>query len=199
MTNKMPQPERGARRTAAAAMLADFNREFTTTPLHHAPDYMTWSLRLAAALGSVLDAGPEPEDSDGLDDGTEPYCATCGQWCGLFHAIDGWRHFRGDPAPGGQRELYDAGHPAEVAWTDRVLLAPAERQLLSQVFTDAIDRHLDAAIGCSACDAAERIGNPAGACIEHQPGAGRVEAYEQLAARLHSLGLLPDDPQGGAR
>jgi hypothetical protein len=45
-------------------------------------------------LRQVLDVFYE-EDNDC----TEPYCTTCSLWAGMFHGMDGWRHFRGDPAP----------------------------------------------------------------------------------------------------
>jgi hypothetical protein len=50
--------ELSARRTAAAAVLADFRSEygkFLADPVNlRAPDYPVWVLRLAAELGSVL-------------------------------------------------------------------------------------------------------------------------------------------------
>jgi len=35
---------------------------------------------------------------------------------GMFLGMDGWHHFRGDPAPGGKRELYEADHEAVIGW-----------------------------------------------------------------------------------
>ena len=46
----------------------------------------------------------------------EPYCVTCGEWTGMFMNLDGWHHYRGDPAPGGQRVLFDAGHDVVIGW-----------------------------------------------------------------------------------
>src|SRR5690349_14694494 len=72
--------------------------------------------RTAAKLATV--AAAFHAAADHADDGEdiEPYCATCGEWIGIFHGLPGWQHFRGDPAPGGQRELYDPVHPAAPAW-----------------------------------------------------------------------------------
>lgn len=46
-------PELAARATAAAAVLADFNRELHTAPLSNPPG-REWMLKLARALESVL-------------------------------------------------------------------------------------------------------------------------------------------------
>jgi hypothetical protein len=88
---------------------------------------------LAAAFHAVADQADDRED-------TEPYCATCGQWIGIFHGLDGWRHFRGDPAPGGQRELYDPGHPAAPAWCvpPGRALSPAQVHIIRQALAEAI-------------------------------------------------------------
>ena len=64
----------------------------------------------AAKLATVAAAFHAADDELADGEGIEPYCATCGAWIGIFHGLTGWRHFRGDPAPGGQRELYEAGH-----------------------------------------------------------------------------------------
>jgi len=92
--------ELNARRAVAAAVLAAMDD-------------------LLAALGRLLDDSDDGEldDDDGEPyDDDEPYCAECGALIGMFIGLTGWHHFRGDPAPGGQRELYDAGHEAAVAW-----------------------------------------------------------------------------------
>lgn len=70
-----------------------------------------------AASGADPLAIPANRIRGALDDDIEPYCTACGAWAGMFHGIDGWRHFRGDPASGGQREQYDADHVAVIGWT----------------------------------------------------------------------------------
>lgn len=73
---------------------------------------------LRRQLGQVLDAIDQAGDIADLikDDGLEPYCTTCGDWAGLFLGMDGWHHFTGDPAAGGERELYAADHDVTVGW-----------------------------------------------------------------------------------
>ncbi len=117
------------------------------------------------------------------DEDTEPYCSACGEWIGMFHGLDGWRHFRGDPAPGGQRELYDPGHPAVPAWC----VPPGQVLSLAQV--RAIGQALDDAIACR-LGRGQCVGcgpGPAGACPDHAADTGRALAYRQLAAGLARL------------
>ena len=74
---------------------------------------------LRRQLGQVLDAidqAVELEDLADFPPEEEPYCTTCGDWAGMFLGMDGWHHFRGDPAPGGKRELYEADHEAVIGW-----------------------------------------------------------------------------------
>lgn len=59
--------ELAARRTAAAAVLADYRRELHTAPLSRPPG-REWMLRLAEELGSVLAALDAEPASGGLDD-----------------------------------------------------------------------------------------------------------------------------------
>ncbi|HCU96529.1 MAG TPA: hypothetical protein DHU96_28945 [Actinobacteria bacterium] len=135
---------------------------------------------LRRQLGQVLNAIDDQAD----DDGTEPYCTTCGQWVGMFRGIDGWRHFRGDPAPGGQRELYEAGHQPVIGW-----IAPPARALSpGQVATvlDALDdaaewREMRATSTCQAC-----ADSPAELCEDHAADLDRVDAYRALAGQLGS-------------
>jgi hypothetical protein len=48
--------ELAARRTAAAAVLADFRTDLASAPLTSPPPMTTWALRLASVLGDVLAA-----------------------------------------------------------------------------------------------------------------------------------------------
>lgn len=90
-----------------------------------------------AGLRALLAADPaEVEDGPGYE--LEPYCRTCGHWIGHFLGLDGWQHYRGDPAPGGQRTLYDAGHEADPAWCvpPGRSLAPAEVAVIRNALAD---------------------------------------------------------------
>lgn len=52
--------ELAARRTAAAAVLADFRRALATTPPGNGHGMHYWATRLADHLGQVLDAPADP-------------------------------------------------------------------------------------------------------------------------------------------
>jgi hypothetical protein len=120
-----------------------------------------------AELGrvSVILAAATEGDED--EDDAEPYCVTCGQWVGMFHGLDGWRHFRGDPAPGGRRDLHDAGHEAVPAW-----IAPYGRSL-----SPADMAVIRSALADTHAHAAQRHREETGA-------AGRAGAYAELLDRL---------------
>ena len=112
--------ELGARRTAAAAVLADYKAALASAPLTSPPG-REWMLRLASVLGDLLevlgpDDGEDDEDQDDEDD-FEPYCSTCGALVGIFigHG-DAWLHYTGDGTTASPVELYDAGHAPVVAW-----------------------------------------------------------------------------------
>lgn len=63
-----PKPlfELGARRTAAAAVLADYRAELASAPLARPPG-REWMLRLASVLGDLLAALGEPASAAGAD------------------------------------------------------------------------------------------------------------------------------------
>ena len=121
-----------ARRTAAAAVLADYRAALASAPLSKPPG-REWMLRLADALGMVLDglaAGDEPTGGEGAalhglscgcpecgNDEDEPYCTECGADVGIFigHG-DAWLHYTGEGTAESPVELYDAGHAPVVAW-----------------------------------------------------------------------------------
>lgn len=94
-------------------------------------------------------------DSPVLDeDGSDPYCTVCGEWAGLFAGPEGWQHFRGDPAPGGQRRLHDAGHKPVIGWMrpPGLPLSSAGLDTLALMLGDALAyRQLRQA--CCHCDA----------------------------------------------
>lgn len=124
--------ELAARRTAAAAVLTDYQAVNASAPLARPPG-REWMLRLADALGMLLDGlavEVEPEGHEGAavhglscgcpdcdNDEDEPFCWTCGATVGIFicHG-DAWLHYRGEGTVASPVELYDAGHPAEVGW-----------------------------------------------------------------------------------
>ncbi len=182
-----PQPagpvmELNARIVAAAAVLGDYKAELASAPFTRPPG-REWMLRLADVLEGLLAAlNDRDEGADDELDGLEPYCAECGAWCGLFLGLEGWRHFRGDPSPGGVRELYDAGHEAAVAWCEPPgrSLSPADAAVLGQALTDARDyRMKQAAEFCTDCEK-----HPAGACETHIDAIDQAGEYLVLARQL---------------
>jgi hypothetical protein len=115
-------------------------------------------------------------------DGAEPYCAECGHWIGMFFGLDGWQHFRGDPAPGGQRQLFDAGHEPSPAWCQPPgrAISPADAVIIRQALDDAERaRRADAAAWCDDCQ-----DHPVGACDEHVDDLDQADAYADLTRQL---------------
>ena len=125
--------ELNARRTAAAAVLADYKAALASAPLASPPG-REWMLRLASVLEDLLavlggpDDGEDDEDDEDQDDEDdfEPYCSTCGAWIGILlgHG-DGWLHYRARalwPA----RSNCTTGHAPVVAWrpVDRAPASP---------------------------------------------------------------------------
>jgi hypothetical protein len=107
-------PEDGPIVAAARAVLADYKAALASAPLGQPPG-RDWMLKLASALGSVLDALDDGQ-ADGLDD-EEPYCYTCGSPVGIFHGHgDGWHHWRGQGTAASPVELVGVDHEADVAW-----------------------------------------------------------------------------------
>jgi hypothetical protein len=175
--------ELAARLTAASAVRTDFERESHAYAMEGAavPDWATWAQRLSIALAGLLDSGAADEAGED-DDGTEPYCTACGAFVGMFFGMTGWHHFRGDPAPGGRRVLYEAGHAAAVGWT-----VPPGRELSPADMTGihgALD-HAAAFLRDRAeqfCDDCSR--HPAGACDAHVDDLDAADAYRALAVQL---------------
>jgi hypothetical protein len=114
------------------------------------------------------------------DDDAEPYCTTCGDWIGHFLGMDGWHHFRGDPAAGGHRVLYDAGHEAAPAWCvpPGRRLSPGEMVDARQALADAI-AYRSGAARCEDCAAAAPE-----ACADHRGEVAVAARYERLLRRL---------------
>ena len=180
MPGHVPVPaELAARRTAAAAVLADFRADLPSAPLTSPPPMASWALRLASALGDVLDG--QDDAVEDLDDGTEPYCTVCREWAGMFHGLKGWRHFRGDWAPGGVRTLYEAAdHEPVIGWTvpPGRGLSPAGLDTLRQALADAAGYRARYGV-CADCD-----GAAGGPCRDHYEDDARVNSYLALAAVL---------------
>ena len=130
-------------------------------------------------LGQVLDAIDQAGDDD---DGTEPYCTQCRQWIGMFLGMDGWHHFRGDPAPGSVRELYEADHEPVIAWTvpPGRGLSPAQVATIRDGLADAADL-LEHRAG-QWCDACEQ--SPAEVCDEHGADIDAASRYRQVAREI---------------
>ena len=167
----------------AAAALLDTLRAEVADVLNDEHASRQHALEQAAAkLATAATAFHAADDQLADGEGIEPYCVTCGAWIGIFRSLAGWRHFRGDPAPGGQRELYEAGHPAVPAFCPPPgrALCPAQARTAGQALTDAIAYRLERADGgCAGCEH-----SPAGACPDHVADTGRALAYRQLAAAL---------------
>ena len=172
---------------AAAAMLDTLRAEVVRDLDDEHADRQMIAERVAGKLATIAAAFHAAADqADGGED-AEPYCATCGAWIGIFHGVQGWRHFRGDPAPGGQRELYDPGHEAAPAWCvpPGRALSPTQVRVVGQALADAVAYRLDRAGGCADCPH-----DPARACPDHAGDTGRALAYRQLAAQLARM--LPE-------
>jgi hypothetical protein len=113
--------ELNARRTAAAAVLADYKAAVASAPVTSPPG-REWMLRLASVLGDlleVLDCPGDDEDQGDEDDedDLEPYCYTCGATIGIFLGHGpAWLHYTGQGTAASPVELYDAGHAPVVAW-----------------------------------------------------------------------------------
>jgi len=133
--------------------------------------------RITAARGAVNADGRADR---GGDDGTEPYCLTCGEWVGLFAGLEGWRHFRGDPGPGGIRALYAADHRPVIGWVvpPGRGLSPAGYGVLGQALADAVS-HRDPSGACLDCE--EEYG---GLCYDHAADLDKADAYLALARGL---------------
>jgi hypothetical protein len=162
--------------TGPAAELATADHAFTR-PGQVAPDLPAPDacVRCGLAVAAHL---PGPGDI------LEPYCSACGEWVGLFFGLEDWQHFRGDGAPGGQRDLYEADHPAEVAWTVPAgrTLSPAALALLWAALTDAIEYRRPAG-DCPDCES-----HPAGLCEPHADELDQADMFAALAKQLGADG-----------
>ncbi len=166
--------------TLRAQVACDLDDEYASRRM--IAEQVTDRLRvISATFRAAAEQAGEDEDQE-----TEPYCATCGEWIGIFHGLDGWHHFRGDFAPGGQRELYDAGHPAVPAWCvpPGRALSPAQVRAIGQALDDAIAYRLGRGL-CAGCGS-----GPAGACPNHAADTGRALTYRQLDTELDRV--LPE-------
>ena len=175
-TKPSPGPmELTARCTAAAAVLGDYKAELASALLARPPG-REWMLRLASVLEGLLAALDEQAD----DDGTEPYCTACGSWIGMFYGLEGWHHFQGDPAPGGERQLFAAGHEAVPAWLmpPGRELSPADVAVIRKALADAVAHRSARATGCPDCAAAP------GGCADHRDDASCAAGYEAQLRRL---------------
>lgn len=166
---------------AAAAMLDALRAEIARELDDEDGDRQLFLERAAAKLTTIAAAFHTAADQTEDGEDLEPYCATCGAWIGIFYGLAGWRHFRGDPAPGGQRELYDPGHEAVPAWCipPGRALSPAQARTISHALADAAGRPVRT--GRRGADSGHE---PDGACPDHADRAGQALAYRQLAAEL---------------
>ncbi len=165
---------------AAAAMLDTLRAELGRVLDDERADRQMILEHTTAKLATVAAAFHAAADQ--VDDGEiEPYCVTCEEWIGIFHGLDGWRHFRGDPAPGGQRELYDPGHQAAPGWCvpPGRALSPAQCRVIGQALADAVTYQRHYLGGCVVCGH-----DPAGACPDRAAETGQASAYRLLAGVL---------------
>jgi len=96
--------------------------------------------------------------------------------------MEGWQHFKGDPAPGGQRQLFDPGHAAVPAWCEPPgrFVSPADVAIIGQALADAEAYRRDGAEAwCADCEA-----RPEGACDDHVDDLDRADAYAELGRQL---------------
>jgi hypothetical protein len=144
------------------------------------------------AIERIVAGEQSGELADPDVEGIEPYCADCGHWIGMFHGLEGWRHFRGDPAPGGKRQLYDAGHEAAPAWCEPPgrAVSPADAVTIRQALADAeAYRRERAGAYCYDC-----ASSPMEACQDHLDDLDTADAYRDLAAEL---ACITDSTEGG--
>ena len=166
---------------AAAAMLDALRTEVARDLNDEHASRQMIAERAAAKLAAIAVAFHAAADQADEGENLEPYCATCGAWIGIFYGPAGWQHFRGDPAPGGQRDLYDPGHEAVPAWCvpPGRALSPAQARAVGQALADAAAYRLDRAGGCADCGH-----DPDRACPDHAGDTSRALAYRQLAGEL---------------
>ncbi len=137
-------------------------------------------------VGRMVAAGPDDDlnggDGQEPDDDQEPFCTTCGEWAGMFAGMAGWHHYRGELAPGGQRELFDAGHQAVIGWTvppGRALSLAGLAVVLDALSVATEYRRYRASLPCAYCDA-----SPAELCEAHAADLDQAGEYDGLAARI---------------
>jgi hypothetical protein len=166
---------------AAAAMLDALRADLDRVLGDEHADRQLIAERTAAKLATVAAAFHAAADQADDGEDTEPHCATCGQWIGIFHGLDGWQHFCGDPAPGGQRELYDPGHQATPAWCvpPGRALSPAQCRIIGQALAEAITYQLHYLGGCVICGH-----DPAETYPDQIADTGQAHAYGELITVL---------------
>ena len=127
---------------------------------------MSIDIRAAAVTGLAGDAAGA---WDSAGPATVPYCTACGHWAAPAGEQGGWQHFRGNPAPGGTRGPYDAGHDVQVAWCSppAASISPAQHEQLLAALDDAI------------------------AYREHAAASGYATAYRMLRRQLASSSRGP--------
>ena len=103
--------ELAARRTAAAAVLADFRRDLASAPRTSPPPMATWALRLADVLGQLLDEMPRAAEPVPTRDRTRRAAALLAEVPASQRAAEG--HRDDDEAAAVARVL--AARPDDVA------------------------------------------------------------------------------------
>jgi hypothetical protein len=117
MQTIITQPGHGAHPNpdAAAQSRADRLAKVTAEQMEAALAFL--SMIDPEAFEIALTAATPAADDIHQDDEAIPLCRQCGSPVGIFlsHGLQ-WQHFRGDSVTSGAQEIYDPGHPAEVAW-----------------------------------------------------------------------------------
>ena len=100
---------------SAARQRADRLAKVTTDQMESALAYL--SMIDPEAFEIAFTAVTTGIDEIHEDDEAIPVCRRCGGLAGIFLSRGlQWQHFRGDGVTSGAQEIYDPGHPAEVAW-----------------------------------------------------------------------------------
>jgi hypothetical protein len=100
---------------AAAQQRADRLARATTEQMEMALSFLS---RIdPEAFEIAFNAATQADGDLHEDEEAIPLCRQCGAPVGIFLSRGlQWRHFSGDGITSGAQQIYDPGHPAEVAW-----------------------------------------------------------------------------------
>ena len=134
---------------------------------------ITTAIRATDGDGDAVGAHERDEAGgprDLNDASMAPYCEACGAWVGMFAPREGWRHFRGNPAPNGTRSAFDPGHDVELAWClpPARSVSPAQHEELLAALDDAI-AYREHAASTGYATAYRMLRRQLGAPVQQQP------------------------------